>query len=298
MPTLRFGLHIASVTPLADPSENLFPNIVEAALAAESSGFDAVFLPDHVHQNAIGGGPTAPMLEAYTALGAIAAATARIQLGALVSPVMFRSPSLLAKTVTTLDVVSNGRAILGIGAGWDAREAEAYGMPFPSLGERMSALQDAVRICHAMFRSDSATYDGQRFSVSEAFNRPRPLRGSIPILVGGGGEKVTLRLVAEAGDICNLFARGPDLEDIRHKLAVLALHCDAIGRDISELTRTCCVVPREPTLDLSLIEGLFDAGMDGVIVFASDPQPDLIAEWGQSLNGRFGLRAACESKHP
>jgi F420-dependent oxidoreductase-like protein len=191
---------------------------------------------DHFYQ-ILGVGPrTDPMLEAYTLLGAIAARTRRASLGTMVTGVTYRNPALLAKMVTTLDVISGGRAVLGIGAAWNDDEHVGYGFGFPPVAERMGRLEEALQICRAMFHEQAPSFAGRYYTISEALNYPRPLRPSgIPILVGGGGEQRTLRLVAKYADACNFFG---DLAAVRHKLGVLAHHCDAVGRDPSEITKT------------------------------------------------------------
>ena len=179
---------------------------------------------------------TDPMLEAYTVLGAIAARTERTSLGAMVTGVTYRNPAYLAKVVTTLDLVSAGRAILGIGAAWNDDEHAGYGFGFPPDRERMERLEEALQICKAMFTTPAPSFTGRHYSIAAALNYPRPIRpGGIPILVGGGGEQKTLKLVAKYADACNLFG---DVATIRHKLEVLQRHCDAIGRDPAEITKT------------------------------------------------------------
>jgi F420-dependent oxidoreductase-like protein len=176
------------------------------------------------------------MFEAYTLLGAVAARTSRIQLGAMVTGVTYRNPAFLAKVVTTLDVVSSGRAILGIGAAWNEDESLAYGYPWPSATERFERLEDALRICRAMFTRQESTIHGTVHHVDGAINVPQPVRpGGPPILVGGGGERKTLRLTARYADMWNGFG---DIAMIRHKLDVLSEHCATEGRDRSEIVAT------------------------------------------------------------
>ena len=176
------------------------------------------------------------MLEAYTLLGGVAARTARIQLGAMVTGVTYRNPAFLAKVVTTLDVVSSGRAILGIGAAWNEEESRAYGYPWPPAAERFERLEDALRICRSMFTQPASTLQGSVHHVEGAMNVPQPIRrGGPPILVGGGGERKTLRLTATYADMWNGFG---DVATIRHKLDVLEEHCEAVGRDRSEIVAT------------------------------------------------------------
>jgi F420-dependent oxidoreductase-like protein len=176
------------------------------------------------------------MLESYTLLGALGARTNRMRLGTLVTGVTYRNPALLAKIVTTLDVITSGRAILGIGAAWYDVEHEALGVEFPPVGERMDRLEEALQICRAMFTEDRPTFDGRHYRIREARNLPRPVQtGGPPIMVGGGGEKRTLRLVAQYADMCNFFG---DADMIRHKIDILHRHCKDVGRDPDEVTIT------------------------------------------------------------
>ncbi|MFN2607700.1 MAG: LLM class F420-dependent oxidoreductase [Acidimicrobiales bacterium] len=233
---IRLGLQIPNFTYSGVPDDQLFERIAAQAVAAEESGFDSVWVMDHFYQLPMIGPSSNAMLEAYSLLSALAARTTKVSLGTLVTGVTYRYPAVLAKQVTTLDVISGGRAILGIGAAWNQEEHDAYGIPFPAAGERLDRLEDALQICRAMFTRERATVEGTHSAVVDAMNNPRPIRpDGIPILVGGGGEKRTLRLVAEYADACNLFG-GPD--DVRHKLEVLAGHCEAVGRDPADVTKT------------------------------------------------------------
>jgi len=233
---VHLGLQLPSFTFPDVPDDALFERIAEIALAAERSGFDSFWVMDHYHQIGNVGPPTDPMFEAYTLLGAVAARTSRIQLGAMVTGVTYRNPAFLAKVVTTLDVVSSGRAILGIGAAWNEDESLAYGYPWPSATERFERLEDALRICRAMFTQQESTIRGKVHHVDGAINVPQPVRpGGPPILVGGGGERKTLRLTARYADMWNGFG---DIAMIRHKLDVLSEHCATEGRDRSEIVAT------------------------------------------------------------
>jgi F420-dependent oxidoreductase-like protein len=267
---IRRGIHFGSYGSVDDGAA-VFGRLAAAARAAEEAGFDAISVPDHVHQNRVGGGPASPMFEAYTVLGALALATSSARLFSLVSPVTLRAPGLLAKAVTTLDVISGGRAVLGVGAGWDAAEHEAYGIEFPGLGERFSRLDEELAICRAMFAAERATFTGKFYAVHDAYNSPRPVRGSIPVLVAGGGEKRTLDLVARYADACNVFAGDP--ADVRHKFDVLSRHCERIGRDPAEITRTVFAFD---TSDLGALaasaRSLAAVGADGMIIVGpADP---------------------------
>jgi F420-dependent oxidoreductase-like protein len=281
---MRRGIHFGSYGS-TDDGTAVFGRLAEAALAAEAAGFDAISVPDHVHQNQVGGGPASPMFEAYSVLGALAVVTSSAALFSLVSPVTLRAPGLLAKAVTTLDVISGGRAVLGVGAGWDVAEHEAYGIDFPGLGERFDRLDEELAICRALLRTERASFSGKFYAVKDAYNSPRPVRGSIPVLVAGGGEKRTLDLVARYGDACNVFAGEP--ANVRHKFDVLARHCERIGRDPAAVTRT---VFKFNTSDLSALarsaRAMADAGADGMII-VGPADPARIPAIGQVLTEAF-----------
>jgi F420-dependent oxidoreductase-like protein len=235
---MAFGFQIPNFTFDAPPEE-LFDRVVDLATTAEDSGFDSVWVMDHFFQLPPLGGPDQPMLEAYTTLGALASVTERVGLGALVTGVTYRNPAILAKQVTTLDVISKGRATLGLGAAWYDVEHHALGVPYPSDRERLDRLEEALQICRAMFRGDHVDFQGEHYSVTDARNLPAPLQANGPrILVGGGGEKRTLKLVAQYADACNLAG---DVATIAHKVDVLRRHCADVGRDPSEVrvTRLC-----------------------------------------------------------
>ena len=232
---MQFGLQIPNFS-LNIPADQLLNGVADQALTAESAGFESVWVMDHFFQLPALGGPSQPMLESYTLLGALAARTSRVMLGTLVTGVTYRNPALLAKIVTTLDVLSAGRAILGIGAAWYDVEHEGLGFDFPPVSERMDRLEEAVQICRAMFREEHPTFEGRYYEIRDAWNVPSPIQdGGPPILIGGSGEKRTLRLVARYADLCNITG---DVETIRHKVKVLHEHCDAIGRDPREITVT------------------------------------------------------------
>jgi F420-dependent oxidoreductase-like protein len=175
------------------------------------------------------------MLEGPTTLGALAARTSRAHLGLMVGAVTYRNPALLAKITTTIDVLSGGRALLGIGAAWFEGEAVAYGFDFPPLRERFERLEDALQIFRAMFTSERPSFAGKHHRIDAPYNNPPPIRGDIPILIGGSGERKTLRLVAQYADACNVFG---DVEQVRHLMGVLARHCEDVGRDPAEITKT------------------------------------------------------------
>jgi len=229
---MRFGLQIPNFTEGAPGA--LFESVVDMTTAAEESGYDSVWVMDHFYQLPAMGGPTQPMLDSYTLLGALAARTSRVKLGTMVTGVTYRNPAHLAKIVTTLDVISAGRAILGIGAAWYDVEHDGLGFDFPAAGERLDRLEEALQICRAMFTEEAPSFDGNYYRIHEARNIPRPVQtGGPKILVGGGGEKRTLKLVARYADMCNLFG---DAATFKHKVDVLRGHCAAVGRDPSEVT--------------------------------------------------------------
>jgi len=232
---ITLDLHITNFSYPGVSDAGLFDHVAEMAKTAEDNGFSSVSLMDHLHQIPVVGPQELNMLEGNLALAGIAARTSRASLGLLVGGVTYRSPALLAKMCTTLDVISGGRAVFGIGAAWFEGEHEAYGFRFPPLKERFERLEDTLRIARAMFTEERATVEGTHHSVRGALNNPKPLRGDIPILIGGSGERKTLRFVAQYGDGCNLFG---DVERVRHLLGVLDRHCEDVGRDPSEITRT------------------------------------------------------------
>jgi F420-dependent oxidoreductase-like protein len=232
---ITLDLHVTNFNYPGTPGDRLFDTVSDIATTAEDSGFSSVSVMDHLHQIPPMGPPENLMLEGNLTLAALAARTKRISLGLLVGGVTYRNPALHAKMTTTLDVISGGRAIHGIGAAWFEAEHDAYGVRFPPLKERFEHLEDALRIARAMFTQEKSTVEGTHHHVTDVMNNPRPIRGDIPILVGGSGERKTLRLVAQYADACNLFG---DVERARHLLGVLDGHCEAVGRDPAEITRT------------------------------------------------------------
>ena len=254
----RFGLQIPNFTFDA-PDTEIFARVVELARAAEETGFDSVWVMDHFYQLPPLGGPEKPMLEAYTILGALGASTQRVNLGALVGGVTYRNPALVAKCATTLDVISKGRAICGLGAAWFDVEHEGLGFEFPEAPVRLSRLEEAVQIVRAMFTEETPSFEGRYYRIKEARNVPRPIRGGIPIMIGGGGERRTLRIVAKHADMCNLFG---DVQDLEHKFAVLRKHCDEVGRDYDEITRSrlaTMIVTETPEEGRAMLDNLTKA---------------------------------------
>jgi F420-dependent oxidoreductase-like protein len=239
LPRLLFGYHMPSQTfPGAAPDE-LFERIAANALAAEAAGFDLVTVMDHFYQIRGVGHELEPMLEGYSTLAALAARTSRVRLGLMVGGVTYRNPALVAKMVTSLDVISRGRAVLGLGAAWNESEHRGYGFEFPPIRERMDRLDEALRICRLMFSEDRPSFEGRHYRIERALNQPRPIQpGGPPILIGGSGERRTLRLVAQHADLSNWF--GP-LDELRHKIDVLERHCAEVGRDPATILRTVSV---------------------------------------------------------
>jgi len=231
-----FGFQIPGFRHAGAPDVEIFDRTLDLALAAERSGFTSVWVMDHFWQLPPLGGPDEPMLEAYTLLGALAARTQRVMLGTLVTGVTYRNPALVAKLVTTLDVISHGRAVCGIGAAWYEPEHEGYGFAFPPARERLDRLEEAVQICRALLDDERPSFNGRYYHTTDARNVPAPVqRGGVPIMIGGSGEKRTLRLVAQYADMCNVSG-GP--ETTKHKLEVLDAHCMSVGRDPKEIITT------------------------------------------------------------
>jgi F420-dependent oxidoreductase-like protein len=316
---IRIGLQIPRFEYPGGDAAGLFDQLVRIAEAAESSGFDSLFVMDHLHQIP-GVGPQEDwMLEGNTILAALAARTERVQLGLMVGGVTYRNPALHAKITTTLDVISGGRAIHAIGAAWFEDEHRAYGFDFPPLKERFERLEDHLRIARAMFTQERATFEGPHYRVDAVLNNPRPIRGDIPILVGGSGERKTLHLVAQYADGCNIFG---DAERTRHLMGVLDAHCADVGRDPSEITRTRLGTlaiaetheeaerlldswPARTAMDperlrqfLTVgdpdevgeqVRALLDAGLDGLVFHVPNPYDlDAVALAGETLGRAFG----------
>ena len=234
---MHIGLQIPRFT-WPEGTAGMGTKFAEIGRTADEAGFASLWVMDHFFQIGAVGEVEEPMLEGYSALGYLAAVTERARLGTLVTGVHYRYPGLLVKTATTLDVLSGGRAYLGIGAGWNERESRGLGVPFPSTRERFEQLEEALQIAHQMWSGEVRPYEGEHYQLAEPLNSPQALaEPHPPVMIGGMGEKRTLRLVAEYADACNLFAYGgSDL--IRHKLDVLRGHCEDVGRDYEEIERT------------------------------------------------------------
>jgi F420-dependent oxidoreductase-like protein len=240
---MRIGLQIPNFT-WPGGHEAIAPTLANIARTADQAGFASLWVMDHFFQiggrsAAAGLGPAEDeMLEGYSVLNYLAGLTKNVKLGTLVTGVIYRYPGILVKTVTTLDVLSGGRAYLGIGAAWFEREALGLGVPYPSTSERFERLEEALQIAHQMWSDNSGPYAGKHYRLAETLSNPQPLtRPHPPILIGGAGEQKTLRLVAQYADACNLFARMGD-DVVRAKLEVLQRHCDAVGRDYATIEKT------------------------------------------------------------
>ncbi len=234
---MRIGLQVPSFT-WPDGAGGIGPKLAEIGRTADEAGFASIWVMDHFFQIEMVGAAEEPMLEGYSALSYLAGVTSRARLGTLVTGVHYRHPGILVKTATTLDVLSGGRAYLGIGAGWYERESKGLGVPFPPIAERFERLEEALQISHQMWSGKVGEYEDSHYQLAETLNSPPALsRPHPPVMIGGSGEKKTLRLVARYADACNLFAYG-GAGLIRHKLDVLRGHCEDVGRDYEEIERT------------------------------------------------------------
>ena len=232
---MQIGVQIPDFTSPGGPAQ-LGADLATVGRVADQAGFDFIAVMDHFFQIGVIGPPEREMLEAYTTLGYVAGVTSRVKLLTLVTGTVYRHPGILAKIVTTLDVLSGGRAWLGIGTAWNEEESRGLGIPFPPVAERFERLEETLQICLQMWRGDETPYRGTHYQLERPLNSPQALsRPHPPILIGGGGERKTLRFVARYAQACNLFP-GPDLP---RKLDVLRAHCDAEGRDYDEITKTC-----------------------------------------------------------
>ncbi len=253
MVELKLGVHVSNFTWPGGPKA-IAQDLTRVAAAAEDNGFAKLSVMDHVWQIGHIGPPEHEMLEAYTTLGYLAARTSHINLLAWVTAVVYREPGLLAKAVTTLDVLSEGRAWLGIGAAWNEAEARGLGLPFPPTAERFERLEEALQICLDMWGEGDQAFTGRHYRLDRTLNSPQALtRPHPPILIGGGGERKTLRLVAKYAQACNLFV-GPELS---HKLDVLRGHCEDVGRDYDEIEKTV-MGPLDPGRDGEKVDGLVE----------------------------------------
>jgi F420-dependent oxidoreductase-like protein len=264
--------------------DDIARGVADVAQRAEALGVRTLSVMDHFFQMEAAAPPTDPMLECYTALGYIAGATSTLRLRALVTGVTYRHPGLLAKTMTTLDVLSHGRAELGIGAAWYEREHLGLGVPFPPIAQRFEMLEEALQICLQMWSDDDGPFEGRHYQLAETLCRPAPVSSPRPrIMIGGSGERKTLRLVAQYADACNIFGAA---EDVAHKLTVLRRHCDDLGRDPAEIEVTASYreIPPDWTADdvVRGAEALAAVGVDTLVTGAVGPDP---AGWLESTFG-------------
>ena len=270
---MRVGIHNVRFDFPGGPA-SIAPTLAATARAAEDAGVSTFTLMDHWFQMDQMAPATDPMLEGYTALGFVAGLTERMTLGLLVTGVTYRHPGLLAKIVATLDVLSGGRAQLGIGAAWYEREHLGLGVPYPPVAERFERMEETIRICEQMWSENDGPFEGTHYQLEETICSPQPLsRPRPPILIGGSGERKTLRLVARYADACNLFASS--YEEVAHKLDVLRQHCETEGRDPASVQRTLLYV-RGPLGDvdafLTDMAGYARIGIDQVdLMPAGDP---------------------------
>jgi F420-dependent oxidoreductase-like protein len=244
---VRIGIHYANFTH-PEWQARLAERLTETARVADQGGAAMFTVMDHYFQMEQLGGPPEPMLEGYTTLGYLAGQTENVRLGLMVTGATYRHPGLLAKIVTTLDVLSGGRAVLGIGAAWYDREHEGLGVPFPPMVERFERLEETLQVIRQMWSDDDGAYEGKHFRLAETVNVPPPVQQPHPpILIGGGGERKTLRMVAQYADACNIFPESVD--GVRHKLDVLRRHCDDVGRDYDEIEKTMLFGGVDPAVD-------------------------------------------------
>ena len=274
---MRLGIHYANFTLPGGPAA-LGPTLAATARAAEEGGCAKLTLMDHYFQMEHFATSQDPMLECYTALGFLAGLTERLQLGVLVTGVTYRHPGLLAKIVTTLDVLSGGRAQLGLGAAWYEREHLGLGVPFPPISERFERLEEALQICLQMWSDDEGPYNGKHYQLAETICQPPPVQQPRPsIMIGGSGERKTLRLVAQYGDACNLFSTSP--AEIAHKLEVLQRHCDDIGRDSAEIEKTIIGQLGSPDDAEAFIASMQEYSKIGIQLVELTPRVPDPADW-------------------
>jgi len=292
---MELGLHVPDFTWPDGPGA-LARDLARVATAAEDTGFAKLSVMDHVWQIGPLGPPEHEMLEAYTTLGYLAGHTKRAKLLTLVTGVVYREPGLLAKAVTTLDVLSGGRAMLGIGAAWNEQESKGLGLLFPPTGERFERLEEALRIVHQMWSRADGPFEGKHYRLAETINSPQPIREPHPpIMIGGGGEQKTLRLVAKYADACNLFANpqgGPAA--IKAKLDVLKEHCEREGTDYERIRKsilwTAPITPDAAGGDAfaDQMAAFAEIGVDEVHVMPYGGEPDVyIAGLGEHVVSRI-----------
>ncbi len=274
---MRIGIHYANFTH-PDWQTRLADRLTETAKVADQGGASWFTVMDHWFQMEQLGGPPEPMMEGYTTLGYLAGQTENVRLSLLVTGATYRFPGLLAKTVTTLDVLSKGRAMLGIGAAWYDREHAGLGVPFPAMSDRFERLEETLQICQQMWSDEDGAYDGTHFQLAETVCVPPPVqRPHPPILIGGSGERKTLRMVAQYADACNIFGEGPDV--VRHKLEVLRGHCDTLGRDYDAIEKSL-IVQADPLGDTdAFLSSMGEYAALGIDLVTMTPPTDDPTGW-------------------
>ncbi|HEY1831027.1 MAG TPA: LLM class F420-dependent oxidoreductase [Acidimicrobiales bacterium] len=292
---MQLDLHVSRFDWAGGPKD-IGPGVAELAQRAEAIGVRTLSFMDHYFQMDWMAPAEDPMLEGYTALGFVAGRTQRLRLRLLVTGVTYRQPGLLAKIVTTLDVVSSGRAELGIGAAWYEREHRGLGVPFPPTAERFERLEEAIQICLQMWSDDNGAFQGRHYQLDETLCSPKPVSEPHPrILIGGSGERKTLRLVAQYADACNIFG---DADEVSRKLDVLRRHCDTVGRDPNEIEVTAMYrdFPPDTTLDdlLRGAEALGKIGVSTVVTGAvgNDPGGWLESTFGPAMERLAAIETA------
>ena len=290
---MDLDLHITRFDWAGGPS-GIGPGVAHLARTAEAIGIKTLSFMDHFFQMDMVAPGEDPMLEGYTALGFVAALTQRLRLRLLVTGVSYRHPGLLAKTVTTLDVLSGGRAELGLGAAWYEREHKGLGVPFPPLGERFERLEEALQICLQMWSDNNGAFAGKHYQLAETLCSPAPVSAPRPrIMIGGGGEKKTLRLVAQYADACNFFGT-PEM--VAHKFEVLRKHCETVGRDVREIEVTALLQAQEdwtPDEVLRAAEAYAAVGVNTVMASAIGANPAAMLEtlFGPAVERLRSIRA-------
>lgn len=284
---MELGIHFIDFLP--GDSTNLAPTLLATATAAEDIGATMFTLADHFFQMEGVGRAEDPFLEGYTSLGFLAGRTTSITLALLVTGVTYRHPGVLAKTVTTLDVLSQGRSMFGIGASWYEREHVALGVPYPPVRERFEMLEETLQICLQMWGDNDGPYNGRHYQLAETICEPQPIRRP-PILIGGGGEKKTLRLVAQYADVWNSTDSDPDV--LKHKIDVLTRHCDTVGRDAAEIRKTVGLFA-DPFGDidgyLKMVERYAELGIETINIGPVPGTPDpagFVKRFGDELMPR------------
>jgi F420-dependent oxidoreductase-like protein len=293
---VRFGLQVSGFQSVAGP-ERIGPKFLALARRADEAGLDSFWVMDHFFQIPEVGPAEQNMLEGYSALAAAAGVTKRISLGTMVTGVTYRHPGVLVKTVTTLDVLSGGRAWLGLGAGWYEREHLALGVPFPPVAARFEMLEETLQIAIQMWSGEAKPFHGKHFQLAETLCRPLPLsQPRPPILIGGGGERKTLRLAAQYADAWNMFAM--DASEVAHKLAVLRRHCEALGRPYESIEKSVLGPPimpvgqtgewgMNPAQGIDFIGRLHELGINHFIAFTSVDAPEIVDVFAQEVMPHF-----------